>query len=58
METQKKLFQHSKAGREWGGGVRRVDGLPQVAAEVPEGYFSSQGVPLEECGVQNPRWSA
>ena len=36
-------------------GVRRrhrgLAGLPQMAAEVPKGYFSGRGDPLEKCGV-------
>ena len=30
------------------GGARGLAGLPRVAAEVPEGYFSGQGVATEK----------
>ena len=46
METQKKPLTHNETGRECGGGTRGLARIPQVAAEVPEGYFSSQGFPL------------
>ena len=48
-KRQKKPFHHNETGRECGGGMRRLAGLPWVAAEDPEGYFSSQGVPPEKC---------
>ena len=53
METQKKPLHHKDSDRECRGGTRGLTGLLQVAAEVLEGYFSGQGVPLEKCG--NPK---
>ena len=34
--------------------MRRLTGLPQVAADIPEGYFSGLGVSSEKCGVNTP----
>ena len=39
--------------RECRGSERGLAGLPQAATEFSEGYFSSQGVLPEKCGV-NP----
>ena len=50
MDRQKKPFHH-ETGRECRGGMRGLARLPWVRAEVSEGYFSGQGVPLEKCGV-------
>ena len=50
-DRQKKALYHSVTGRECRGVARRLPGLPQVAAEVPEGYFRSQGIPHEKCEV-------
>ena len=44
-DRQKKSLHHNKTSREYGGGIRGLAGLPWVAVEVPEGYFSGQGVP-------------
>ena len=39
------------------GGAKGLAGLPWAAAEVLEGYFSSWGVPSENCEVQTPSWA-
>ena len=39
-KRQKKPFHHNETGREYKG-MRGLAGLPQAAAEVLEGYFSS-----------------
>ena len=44
-DRQKKSLHHKVTGRECRGGVRGWAGLPWVGAKVPEGYFSSQGIP-------------
>ena len=43
MDKQKKQLQHNVTGRECRRDARGLDGLPQVAAEVLEGYLSGQG---------------
>ena len=46
MDRQKKTLQYNMIGRE---NRRDVRGLAElVVAEVPEGYFSSPGIPPEE----------
>ena len=40
--------------RECRGGVQGLAGLPQIADEIPEEYFSSWGVPLKKCGIETP----
>ena len=40
-DRQKKSLHHNKTSREYGGGIRGLAGLPWVAAEVPERYFSN-----------------
>ena len=42
---------HHKIGTECREGARGLAVLPWEVAEVPEGYFSSQGVSPEKCGV-------
>ena len=51
MGRQKNQLQHNMTGRECSGNKRGLSGHPQVAAEVLEGYLSSQLVPPEKCGV-------
>ena len=51
MDRQKEPLHHNETGMECGGGMRGLARLPEVTAEVPEGYFSGQGVPPEKCGV-------
>ena len=46
MKVRKKKPLHRKTGRECRGGGRGLARLPQVAAEVLEGYFSDWGFPL------------
>ena len=46
MDRQKKPLHHHETSRECRRDVRGVAGLLRVAAEVLEGYFSSQGFPL------------
>ena len=41
-------------GRKFREGTRGLAGLAQVAAEILEGYFNSQGAPPEKCGVLTP----
>ena len=51
MDRWKKPYHQNKTGQECRTGARGLPGLPWVAAEVLEGYFSSYGVPPEKCGV-------
>ena len=50
MDREKKPLHHNESGREHGGGVRGLSGLPWVAAKVLQGYFSSLGVSLRKMG--------
>ena len=54
VRQKKKPFHHNETGRECKGDMRVLAGLPQVAAEVLEGYFSGWGVPPEKYGVKTP----
>ena len=49
MDRQKKPLHHNETGRKCRGFTRELAGLPWEAAKVLEGYFSSQGDPLEKC---------
>ena len=51
MDKQKKPLHQNETGRECRGGARGLAGLPWVATEVTEGYFSDQGFSSEKCGV-------
>ena len=51
MDRQKKTLHHDVNARKCRGGARGLAGLPCMAPEVLEGYFSDQGVPIENCGV-------
>ena len=51
IDGQNKPLQQSVTGREYRVEVRGLAGLPQVAAEVPVGYLSGQGIAPEKCGV-------
>ena len=42
MDRQKKPLHHNKTGRECRGDVSRLAGLPQLAAEILEEYFTGQ----------------
>ena len=53
-DGQKKTLQHNMTGRECRGDKRGLAGLPEAAAEVLEGYFSGQAVPLRSVG-SNPQ---
>ena len=48
---------NNMTGMECRGDVRGLAGLSHATAEVPEDYFSSQGVPPEKCGVYTPSWA-
>ena len=52
-DRQKKPLHHNETGMECRGGTRGLSGLPWMAAEVPEGYFSGQGFPQRSVG-SNP----
>ena len=54
--TDRRKLQHSETSRECGGDTRGLAGLPHMAAEVLEGYFSSRRIPPEKCGVYTPSW--
>ena len=56
-DRQKKSLHHNKTSREYGGGIRGLAGLPWVAAEVLEGYFSGWGVHSEKCCIKTPSWA-
>ena len=50
-DRQKKQLHHDETNREKEGGMRVMAGLSQVGVEVPEEYFSGQGVSLEKFGI-------
>ena len=51
---QKKPLQHNVTGRACRGDTRGLTRLPQVAADVPEGYSVVRGFPLQAWGL-NPK---
>ena len=51
MDKEKKTLQHNVTSSGYRGDMRRLLGLPWVAAEVPKGYFSGLGVSPEKSGV-------
>ena len=54
---QKKTLHHTKFGKECGETQEGCLGSQGEAAKVPEGYFSSTGVPTEQCGDWTPSWA-
>ena len=50
-DRQKKTLSHNKAGRKFGGGTEGLAGLPQAAAEVPEGYISGWQLSTKKYGA-------
>ena len=51
MDREKNQLQHNGTGRECVGVVRGLTGHPPEAAEVSEGYLSSQLDPPEKCRI-------
>ena len=44
-------------GREYRGDTRGLTGLPQVAVEVQEGYFTGKGHTPEKCVAYTTSWA-
>ena len=51
MDRQKKPHHHNETGRKCRAAARGLARLPQAAATVLKGYFSSEGDLPEKCGV-------